>query len=35
MVGTTTSGDRPLVGIVRTKGFGSDLTTGIVRTIEF
>ena len=34
-VGTNAFRDRPLIGIVRTIGFGSDLFIGIARTIEF
>ena len=35
LVGATTVKDRPLIGIARTIGFGSDLPMGIVMTIEF
>ena len=35
IVGATALGCRPLVGIVRKIGVGSDLPSGIVRTIEF
>ena len=34
-MGATALGDRPLVGIVRTIGSGTDLLVGIVMTIEF
>ena len=35
MVPRNTMRDRPLIGIVRTIGSGSDILVGIVTTIEF
>ena len=35
MVETSASGDSPLIGIVWTTGFGSELLIGVARTIEF